>query len=77
MHFSYTSLNGYFAGSFITTYLTVLIILPARKNNLQTESFACASAAGTGDMDTDFLDHFGSAVCGGRVAAAHKASPVM
>jgi hypothetical protein len=31
MHFSYTSLNGYFAGSFITIYLPVQIIIPARK----------------------------------------------
>jgi hypothetical protein len=35
MHFSYTSLNGYFAGSFITTVLAVLIIFPARKTTFK------------------------------------------
>ena len=39
--FSYTSLYGYFAGSFLTTYLAVLIIFPARKTYFNRNVLIC------------------------------------
>ena len=41
MHFSYTSLNGYFSGSLITTYLAVLIIFPVRKTYFKRKVLIC------------------------------------